>query len=185
MSSTLSAVRRSRIPALAAAVCTVAAGLTLGLPSAHAAPATEWEFDAPGSYSWTVPAGVDVVYVALWGAAGGGSSPGGHGGIGAFVDGALEVTPGDTYEIYVGGTGRRPFHRRTARPTPAATTAAATAEPRAATAVGGGGGGATDLRCDGTALGDRVMVAAAAEVGAARGRDRLGRGRRRRRPTTT
>jgi len=86
MSSTLSAVRRSRFPAIAAAMCTVAAGLTLGLPSAHAVPATDWSFDEPGHYTWTVPAGVTLVDVELWGAAGGGSFVGGEGGAGAYVE---------------------------------------------------------------------------------------------------
>jgi hypothetical protein len=159
MSSTLSAVRRSRVPAIAAAMCTVAAGLTLGLPSAHAAPTTEWEFDEPGSYSWTVPAGVDVVYLALWGAAGGGSSPGTHGGTGAFVDGALEVTPGDTYEIYVGGTGD---DRSTIDPESHAGgfNGGGDGGAMGGNGTGPGGGGATDVRYDGSALADRIMVAA-------------------------
>jgi hypothetical protein len=153
MSSTFTAARRSRVPAIAAAMCTVAAGLTFGLPAAHAAPVTEWEFDTPGYYSWTVPDGVDVVYVALWGAAGGGDSAGTSGG-----SGAMEVTPGDTYEVYVGGTG----DDRSTNPAAAhlgGFNGGGDGGARGVNGTGAGGGGATDLRYDGSALADRVMVA--------------------------
>jgi hypothetical protein len=158
MSSTLAAVHRSRFPAVAAAFCTVAAGLTLGLPAAHAYPSSEWGFDEPGHYSWTVPDDVTVVEVELWGAAGGGTSPGGTGGRPAYVDALIDVTPGDTYEIYVGGTGD---DRSTADGAPHAGgyNGGGDGGAKGRNGSGGGGGGATDIRYDGTALADRVVVA--------------------------
>lgn len=159
MSSTLATVRRSRIPAVAAAFCTVAAGLTLGLPSAYAMPDNYWQFDEPGHYTWVVPDGVHLIDVELWGAAGGGTSPGRTGGSPAYVESYLEVDPGDTFEIYVGGTGD---DRSTADEATHAGgyNGGGDGGAHGGNGTGGGGGGATDIRYDGTALADRVMVAA-------------------------
>lgn len=159
MSSTLAAVRRSRVPALAAALCTVAAGLTLGLPSAYAVPDSEWAFDTPGHSTWTVPDDVTAIQVELWGAAGGGSSPGRTGGAGAYVAALLDVTPGETLDVYVGGTGD---DRSTVDGAPHAGgyNGGGAGGAKGGNGSAGGGGGATDLRSGGTALTDRVVVAA-------------------------
>jgi hypothetical protein len=60
-----------------------------------------------GSQSWTVPAGVNLIFVKLWG--GGGASAystgDGPGGAGGFVSGFLSVTPGSSLTIVVGEGG--------------------------------------------------------------------------------
>src|SRR5262245_52454852 len=72
------------------------------------------EFAGPGSFTFTVPAGVTRLYVELIGAGGGGGGgggevlvpgPGGGGGAGASLRSVLPVVPGDTYTIQVGGGG--------------------------------------------------------------------------------
>ncbi len=164
MSSTLSAVRRSRIPALAAAVCTVAAGLTLGAPAAHAVPVTEWEFAEAGQHSWVAPDGVDQVYVELYGARGGGWGSNSFGGYGAVVTTVLDVIPGDTYEVYVGGPGDGANSGTV--PHAGGFNGGGDGGARGVNGVGAGGGGATDIRWDGTALGDRIMIAGGGGGGA-------------------
>lgn len=67
---------------------------------------------APGTYSWTPPAGVTTVHVALIGAGGGGGINGGSGGGGGgagYVN-FITVTPGTTYTLVVGlgGCGSPP-----------------------------------------------------------------------------
>lgn len=159
MSSTLATVRRSRLPAVVAALCTVAAGLTLGAPSAYAVPDSQWAFDEPGHSTWTVPDDVTAVQVELWGAAGGGASPGATGGAGAYVDALLDVVPGQSLEVYVGGTGD---DRSTVDGAPHAGgyNGGGDGGARGVNGSGGGGGGATDVRVGGQALADRVVVAA-------------------------
>ena len=55
----------------------------------------------PGSQNWACPEGVTSVDVLLFGAGGGGGIRGGGGG-GHMAQGALTVTPGNTYAITVG-----------------------------------------------------------------------------------
>ncbi|MCB9276561.1 MAG: T9SS type A sorting domain-containing protein [Lewinellaceae bacterium] len=71
-------------------------------------------YSAPGTYTFTVPAGVYTVSVQCWGGGGGGSDRengidnadgGGGGGGGGFAGGLLNVTPGDDIDITVGGGG--------------------------------------------------------------------------------
>jgi hypothetical protein len=58
---------------------------------------------------YTVPAGVNTLYVTATGAHGGGPTSGyGTGGRGALVTGAINVYPGQTLYIEVGGTGGLP-----------------------------------------------------------------------------
>jgi hypothetical protein len=63
-----------------------------------------------GTYSYTIPAGVSNVYIIASGAGGGGGGfdvfPGADGLEGHLVQGKLDVTPGDTLDIYLGGGGR-------------------------------------------------------------------------------
>jgi outer membrane protein OmpA-like peptidoglycan-associated protein len=155
----MSSIRRSRIPAVVAATCTIAAGLTLGMPAAHAVTDTEWQYDDPGHYTWTVPAGVHLIDVELWGAYGGGASPGTSGGAPAYVEGFLTVTPGSTYHIFVGGTG----DDRSAvdgAPHGGGYNGGGDGGAKGVNGSGGGGGGATDMRYDEDAMFDRVAVAA-------------------------
>lgn len=66
-------------------------------------------FNTPGTYSWTVPAGVTSISVAGIGGGGGGAqrSAGGAGGGGGLLGYAnsIAVTPGTTCTIIVGGGG--------------------------------------------------------------------------------
>ena len=55
--------------------------------------------------TFTVPAGVTTISVTLWGAGGSGSGVGGIGGAGAFIQGTLSVTPGQTLILVVGQGG--------------------------------------------------------------------------------
>jgi hypothetical protein len=54
---------------------------------------------------YNVPAGVSRVFVKLWGAGGGGGSDNACGGGGAYVEGVLQVTPGEQLTIIVGQGG--------------------------------------------------------------------------------
>lgn len=64
-------------------------------------------YATPGTYSWTVPDGVFVIEVELWGA--GGSGAGGQqgfgGGPGGYSKGAYAVTPRQVLSIVVGAGG--------------------------------------------------------------------------------
>jgi len=58
--------------------------------------------------SYTVPAGVSNLYVYMWGGGGGaaaGSVGTGRGGAGAYIQGVLTTTPGETLSIIVAGGG--------------------------------------------------------------------------------
>ena len=55
--------------------------------------------------TFTVPAGVTTISVAMWGAGGGGGSASGRGGAGAFIQGTLTVTPGQVLTLIVGQSG--------------------------------------------------------------------------------
>jgi hypothetical protein len=71
------------------------------------------DFFFTGAYqSFTVPFGVDSLYIEAWGAQGGKSTGCGgvndfqdDGGLGGYSRGHLLVVPGQTYYIYVGGQG--------------------------------------------------------------------------------
>jgi uncharacterized protein YjdB len=97
-------------------------------------------FTIPGSYYWTVPAGVTSVQVVATGGGGGGSGTfsiygtgtgngtGSSGGSGAQVTATLSVTPGQVIALVVGGGGTGGL-----------------SEPNQICGVGGGGGGASSL----------------------------------------
>jgi hypothetical protein len=55
--------------------------------------------------AYTVPAGVTKLQVFLWGGGGRGNGSSMYGGGGAHVSGIINVTPGTTYQVYVGGKG--------------------------------------------------------------------------------
>ena len=101
---------------------------------------------------WVVPAGVTSITVDARGAAGGVGFAGGAGGLGGRVEATLAVSPGDTVHVYVGEGG--------ALHAVGGFGGGGNGEVGSASAYGGGsGGGATDLRLNGTALADRVVVA--------------------------
>jgi hypothetical protein len=91
-------------------------------------------FTTPGSYTWTVPAGLTSISVVATGGGGGGGgitggfSTGSAGGAGAIVSSTLTVTPGQVLDIVVGGGGQ-----------------AGTNGPNGACGAGGGGGGSTNV----------------------------------------
>jgi len=105
--------------------------------------------------TFTVPCGVDSVFIETWGAQGGagnqgnsssGPTNGGSGGFGGYAGGWLMVTPGQTLNIMVGGQGSTPTAGFNGGGTSGADNA-------------GGGGGASDVRVNGTAESDRVITA--------------------------
>lgn len=112
---------------------------------------------------WIVPNDVHELMVRAWGASGGhGSGPVyglNMGGKGAYAEGRLDVNPGDTLYIYVGGKG-----------TDAQLEGIAEGGWNGGGLGGfdadytgngaGGGGGASDIRVDGNDLAHRVLVAA-------------------------
>lgn len=142
--------------ALAASIA-LASGLCLvGTAPASAFPSS-WSYDAPGHYTWTVPAGVHAVEVELWGGTGAGVAEG-DGGAGAYVDDVLEVSAGQTYDIYVGGGGAPRSMVRGEQPAGGYNGGGASGSV-GRNGSGAGGGGATDIRFGGIALTDRVVVA--------------------------
>lgn len=105
------------------------------------------------SQTFTVPGGVTQVTLAVWGAQGNSNAQSVAGGLGGYATGALVVTPAQVLNVYVGGGG-------TVGTTAGFNGGGTAAVHPCATAAGGGGGGASDVRANGTALGDRVIVGA-------------------------
>jgi hypothetical protein len=105
-----------------------------------------------GIQTFTVPCGVDSVFIQTWGAQGGsgdqggGPSNGGTGGLGGYAEGWLMVNPGDVLNIFVGGQGATP-------------TGGFNGGGNGGTQNAGGGGGASDVRTNGTAEANRVITA--------------------------
>src|SRR5262249_12525544 len=67
-------------------------------------------FSTPGTYTWTVPAGVSSVQIVATGGGGGGgglygTNTGLRGGAGAVVTSTLTVSPGQILSLVVGGGG--------------------------------------------------------------------------------
>ncbi len=104
-------------------------------------------YSTPGSYTWTVPAGVTSVTVTAYGAQGGAATNGSIGGYGGSATGTLAVTPGQTLYIYVGGQGVNGGAGGYNGGGSGSTSSA-------------GGGGASDVRQGGSALANRKIVAA-------------------------
>ena len=70
------------------------------------------KFQTPGSYTWTCPPNVTQVKVQCWGTGGGGGNSansiyygGQGGGGGAFSESTINVTPNQTYYLFVGTGG--------------------------------------------------------------------------------
>lgn len=104
-----------------------------------------------GIQTFTVPCGVDSIYIQTWGAQGGAgdvgaSVPGGNGGLGAYAAGAISVIEGDVINIFVGGQGATP-------------TGGFNGGANGGSTNAGGGGGATDIRILGNAESDRILTA--------------------------
>jgi len=99
------------------------------------------------SQSWVVPACVTSISVTVAGASGGGS----NGGDGALITGNINVIPGQTLQITVGGEGSCPN---------AGYNGGGLGTSANISANGGcGGGGATDIRTTPFLLNNRIIVA--------------------------
>jgi len=128
------------------ALVTAALG-TLALAASASAASTTFNFTG-SVQTWTVPAGVTEATFDLYGAQGGAfvsPSPG----LGGRATATINVTSGASIQVNVGGQGV-PF--------------AGVGAPAGGFNGGGSGdtasgGGASDIRIDGTALADRVLVA--------------------------
>ncbi len=105
-----------------------------------------------GMQTFTVPCGIDSVFINAWGAqggsgaVGGASIPGGEGALGGYAEGYLFVTPGDVLNIFVGGQGAAPAAGFNGGGTGGSQNA-------------GGGGGASDVRLGGTSEANRIITA--------------------------
>jgi hypothetical protein len=105
-----------------------------------------------GIQTFTVPCGVDTVFLQTWGAqggsgaAGGNSVAGGVGALGGYAEGFLLVNPGDVLNVFVGGQGATPA-------------GGFNGGANGGSQNAGGGGGASDVRVGGTAEANRVVVA--------------------------
>ena len=97
-----------------------------------------------GAQYFQVPPGVTSVTFDLYGAQGSGGTGGGGGGTGGEATATLAVTPGQSYQVNVGGQGGWN---------------GGAGGGSASGAGGGAGGGATDIRLGGTGLGNRLLVA--------------------------
>src|SRR5690349_7417783 len=86
--------------------------------------------------SYTVPTGVDTMYVDMCGARGGSMNTFSYGGNGARVQATFSVTPGTVYNYFIGG-------RAADTTTP---TGGLNGGGNGGTTYGHGGGGATDIR---------------------------------------
>ena len=101
-----------------------------------------------GQQTFPVPVGVTSIQIEAYGAEGGdGNSEGGDGG---SVTATVNVTPGESLAVFVGGQGGTPT---------AGFNGGASGGDGLSASDGGGGGGASDVRQGGTELADRIVVA--------------------------
>ncbi len=91
--------------ALGALATASALSLALVGPWASTARADTTTFSTPGTYSWTVPAGVTTITFEVAGGGGGGGRGTATGGHGAIVSSTLSVAPGQVLSLVVGGGG--------------------------------------------------------------------------------
>jgi len=94
-----------------------------------------------------IPAGVTQVTIDAAGAQGASNAQGVAGGFGGSASGILTVTPGDVLNVYVGGTNGY-------------NGGGVTSNTACITCGAGNGGGASDVRLNGVALANRIIVAA-------------------------
>ena len=128
-------------PCLFGMVCSL-----LLMPMAQAQSPITYEYTGEVEI-YIVPSCVSQLEVQLQGAAGGGA----NGGNGSTVTGILDVVEGDIIEIRVGGEGGCPA---------AGYNGGGTGGNAGGSNAGCGGGGASDIRIGGSALTNRVAVAA-------------------------
>ncbi len=116
------------------------------------------EFVVAGRYPFKVPKGVESIIVDAFGAQGGAGRLGAQGGRGGRTVSSLQVTPGETLEIDVGGRGGDASSDQMHGGAGGSNGGAAGGDGSLG-GPGGGGGGASDVRQGGTTFGDRVVVA--------------------------
>ena len=111
---------------------------------------------------FTVPARIHLLKVELWGGSGGDTDPNFVNtipGKGGFVSVLIYVTPGQTYDLYVGGKGADGVYGSGGAGGWNGGGCGGTFNGTQQS--GGGGGGATDIRKGGNTLQDRIIVAGA------------------------
>ncbi len=172
--------RSRRTLAASAALGLGGAALALTMGPADAAPVTEtFEFTGAAE-AFPVPEGICSVTVDAFGAAGGVAVNGVEGGLGGRATATIEVTPGESLVVRVGGQGGDAVEGTDDSPaegTPGlggegGFNGGASAADGLGTG-GGGGGGASDVRQGGDALANRVVVAGG---GGGSGGDGAGKG---------
>ena len=155
--------RVSRAVALvsSAALVTAVALFAVATASGGKPGAALQTYTVPGIYSWTVPSGLKKVTFTVSGAQGGD-----NGGLGGRQTASFAVTPGQVFEIVVGGKGGNTLPG----PTGGAGGFNGGSSANLGGSGGGGGGGASDVRIGGVsnqcaqraqpncALHDRIVV---------------------------
>jgi hypothetical protein len=132
-------------------------------------------FNTPGTYSWTVPAGVSTAMFDVYGAGGGTGGAvnigtgecftgAGPGGLGAHVRATMSLHAGEVLTIVVGGQGgdATPVNPLGCAPGGGGSNGGGAGAPGIGN--GGGGGGASDVRTgpgDPSGLSTRLLVAGA------------------------
>ncbi len=125
--------------------------------NATTAPGSVFTFNYTGSATpWTVPAGVTSIEVDVYGASGG-ESRNSSAGLGGRTRARINVTPGQTLNLYVGGEGQTSLGN-TGWVT-GGWNGGADGYNNTSSSSAGGGGGASDIRIGGTSLSNRVVVA--------------------------
>lgn len=164
----------STLPRRVAPIAVLATGLGSAAvalaPAARADTTTMTWYSSGAEQSWTVPAGVASVHVVAVGGHGGmgqtepaGGDSHGAGGAGAVVTADLDVVPGHTLYLEVGGNGQDLFSDGSAATGGFNGGGNAPLDTNSGRAGGGGGGGASDVRTlsmvDGSTLTSRLLIA--------------------------
>ena len=114
--------------------------------------------------TFTVPTGVDSVFMQVWGAEGGSQTVYGGtylAGKGGYAEGKMPVSAGDVLYIYVGGKGAN-GGSGAGGPATGGFNGGANSGTSTSYFYAGAGGGATDIRVNGNTFNHRVIVAGGA-----------------------
>ena len=141
----------SNTAAYALSVTRNAAAARVALRDDDACPESCATFSALGTYAFKVPKDVNSIIVDVFGAQGGMGRIGGSGGLGGRTVSELQVTPGDTLQINVGGRGGDASSNLTDGGA-GGFNGGATGGDTTFNGAGGGGGGASDMRIGMTTL---------------------------------
>ena len=116
------------------------------------------------SMLWELPVGM-TVKLKCWGAEGGGASTA-HRGQGGYAEGQIELKSGTELHIYVGNAG---IYGHGTSGQDGGWNGGGQSFAGNSSYGGSSGGGASDIRCDGTALADRIIVAGGGGGGSGNG----------------